>query len=135
VPAFGTLPTPFDASTVAAVADAHGVDATRLATLVRAHQSAIRSYASVSGWVYELRRAYPRDALVARRPAAFYLAVEPTVWPEFDRAVGVDVDDGDDDPASTPGPEAAALRALHDRVLRAAVDRPDDDRASMVVVR
>jgi hypothetical protein len=117
------LPTPFDEATLRAVAAATGVDAATLRRLVGAHQASLRRHASVAGWVYEVRRAYPLDALLARRPEAFYLAVEPTVWPEFESAIGA------------TGDELAALRKLHGRVLRSVIDAPDDDREPMVVVR
>jgi hypothetical protein len=117
------LPAPFDPAVAREVAAAHAVAPARLASLAAAHQAGVRRYTSVAGWLYELRRAFPRDPLVARRPEAFYLAVEPTVWPEFVTDVGADDD------------EAIALRALHDRTLRAVVDRPEDDRESMVVDR
>jgi hypothetical protein len=70
--------------------------------------------------VYEWRRAFGRDPVVARRPDALHLVVEPHVWAEY-----VDALDAGER-------EAAALRAVH---AAAVAERPVDDRDPMVVGR
>lgn len=126
------LPSPFDEETVLTVAAEYGIDRDRLARLLDGVQSTIARYSSVSGWVYELRTAFPEDPLVERTSEAHYLLVPPSVWVEFGEALGID-DDHD--------PALAALRAVHDRTYRRAVDDPretDDatqSRSPMVVAR
>lgn len=123
-----TLPAPFDAETVSTVAAASGCSPTRLATLVVDHQALVGRYTSVSGWVYELRGAFPTDPLVARTATAHYLLVAPSVWAEFAAALDVDPDGG----------AARALREVHDRTARATLQEefpPSEDRLAMVVVR
>jgi hypothetical protein len=114
---------PFDDALVRAVAADSGLAVERLRALLAAHRSTVGAYTSVPGWVYELRRAYPRDPLVARVGGAYYLAVEPTVWREFAPALGVDA--GDD--------AFEAVRRVHDRAFRAVATHPGDEREAMVV--
>jgi hypothetical protein len=116
-------PAPFDDALVDRVAADAGLPADRLRALLAAHQSAIGTYTSVSGWLYELRRAYPRDPLVTRTGGVSYLAVEPTVWPEFAPSLGVDPE----------GEAFAAVRRVHDRAFRAVATHPGDGREAMVV--
>ena len=113
----------FDPATVERVATGHEVAPKRLNNLLAAHQRLVRETpgaGGVAGLIYEWRRAFGRDPVVARDSGAFHLAVEPHVWREYAAAL------------DATGTEAAALRAVHGA---AATERPADDREPMVVWR
>jgi len=100
----------FDAAVVEAVADEHGVDADRLAELLRTHQSNVRGLPGVEDLVYEWRNHFHLDPMLARTDAAYYLALPKHVWDEFGDDLAVDDD------------ERAALIAVHDRQARSDAD-------------
>lgn len=117
------MSSPFDADRVADLATSHGVAPGRLSTLCAAHQRLVHETpgtGGVAGLIYEWRRAFGRDPVLARRGDAFHLAVEPHVWAEYVEAL------------DATGTEARALRAVH---ADAAVESPADDRDPMVVGR
>ncbi|MFB6218180.1 MAG: hypothetical protein ABEH77_03210 [Halobacteriaceae archaeon] len=106
----------FDPALVAAVAEDRAVPAADLEAALEAVQELVaghREVGGVDGLVYEWRKTYPRDPLVERTPDRYYLAVERRVWADFDRRLGLDRG------------VAEAVRAVHDRALRAAADPPD----------
>lgn len=118
---------PFDPALVERVAEEHGVDPAALAALVERHHAYAARVPGIDELVFEWRRAFPYDPVVARTADAYHLAVDASVWTEFATQLGLDDE------------ELAALRALHDRQARA---RADDDeptafggRAPMVLAR
>lgn len=128
----------FDDGVLARVARERDLPPDRLRELAARQQETVRGLPGVDDLVYEYRKAFARDPVAERRAAAYYLLVPGHVWPEFGDAL------------SLSEAELAALRALHDRQLRAAVgadptrsrtpsgtavgDR-DGDREPLVLVR
>lgn len=120
---------PFDEALIETVAVDRGRDAEALRGLVRRHQEQIRELPGVENLVYEWRTLLPSDPLVERRTDVYLLAVEPNVWPQFADALEVDAD------------ALAAIKAVHARHLRAAVDDERgqgtlaEEREAMIVTR
>jgi hypothetical protein len=98
--------TPFDPALVARVAAEHGFDAGVLAALVRRHHEYAARVPGIDELVFEWRRTFAYDPLVARTDDAYYLVVDSNIWTEF--ATQMRLDDN----------EIAALRALHNRQAR-----------------
>ncbi len=116
------LPPSLDDAAEGAAREA-GVESARVRELLVAHQRLVRETpgtGGVAGLIYEWRRAFGRDPVVARGADAFHLAVEPHVWDEYTDALGVS-------PA-----EARALRAAH---AAAHADVASNGRDPMVVGR
>jgi hypothetical protein len=109
---------PFDEALIETVAADRDRDTEALCGLVRRHQEQMRELPGVENLVYEWRQLLPSDPLVERRTDAYLLAVEPTVWPQFADALGVDTD------------ALAALKTVHAHHLRATVD---DDRGQRLL--
>ncbi|MGM0592624.1 MAG: hypothetical protein ACQETI_13560 [Halobacteriota archaeon] len=106
------------------VARDHQVDQTELRTLVARHQDLVADLPGVEDIVYEWRKTLPRNPLVERRRAAYYLLVDERIWREYARAL------------SFEGEELTAVEAVHRLTLRrVAADRLDDDRKPMVLLR
>jgi hypothetical protein len=100
---------PFAAVDRAAVAADHGLAGSDLdAALARVHE-AVADYPGIADLVYEYRRAFRVDPLVARHGDSYYLLVPAHVWPEF--ADAADLSDA----------ELAACEAVHARAFRASV--------------
>ncbi len=119
----GDATTGFDRADVNRAATANDVSPGKLRDLLEAHQRLVRETpgtGGVAGLLYEWRRAFGRDPVVARNRTAFHLAVEPHVWTEYTRALGTD---------ETAN---AALRAVHAATV---VETTADDREPMVVWR
>lgn len=123
---------PFDADDVASVADDAPVEvaADDVRAALRAHQRLVRDLRSVDGLVFEYRKEFAHDPVVARDEEAYYLRVPSRVWPEFGAALELDA------------AVLAALRAVHERTVTGVLDAddsgspvPDDDRDAMVLVR
>ena len=113
----------FDDDVLEAVAGEHDLSVESLRDLLVRHQELVRELPGVEDIVYEWRRTLPRNPLVERREAAYYLVVDDTVWTEYRDAL--DAESGDFE----------ALRAVHDRQLRRVATPPDDDRAAIVLTR
>jgi hypothetical protein len=102
-------------------ADSNGTELSD--ALVRV-QSTVREYPGVDDIVYEYRRAFQFDPLVARHGEAYYLLVPPHVWPEY--ATAADLSEH----------ELAACRRVHDRVFHAVIaDAETADYEPLVLVR
>lgn len=107
---------PFDPALLGRVAADHGLEPAALAALVERHHDYAARVPGIDELVFEWRRAFPYEPLVARTADAYHLAVEPSVWVEF--AAQLELEDG----------ELAALRALHGEQGRSrAAERGDSD--------
>lgn len=96
----------FDDGVVEAVAAETGVPLGTLRDLIRRHQRLIRENPGVDDLLYEWRKYYPYDPLVARTDRAFHVVLLERVWREFtDRLCVSDA-------------ERRALLAVHDRQAR-----------------
>lgn len=109
-----SLPAPFPPETVERVAAERGTTAAALADAVRGVQAVAERYVGVDGLVYEWRRAFPTDPLVARTEATYVLRVDADVWTDFGEHAGLDED------------ALACVRAVH----AAVAERYDDGDAS-----
>jgi hypothetical protein len=105
----------FDAAVVEAVVAGTEFGPADLRRLVRRHQEEMREFPGVDDLVYEWRKYYPYDPLVARTDRAFHVVLLAEVWDEF--ADRLDL---------TPA-EQEALMAAHDRQARAAAAERGDD--------
>lgn len=123
---------PFDAADVASVADdaPAEVAAADVRAALRAHQRLVRDLRSVDGLVFEYRKEFAHDPVVARDGEAYYLRVPSRVWPEFGTALELGA------------AVFAAVRAVHERTVAGVVDAddpgspvPEDARDAMVLVR
>lgn len=103
---------PFEASFPAIAAD-HGLASEELSAALDRLTAAVATYPGVHDLVYEYRRNFRLDPLVARHGPAYYLRVPPRVWAEF--ADRVELSES----------ELAACRAVHAAVLQATTE-PDD---------
>lgn len=103
-------PPPVLADHVPAVAAEAGVDGASLRALAGRLQASVADYPGVSDLVFEYRRAFSHDPLVARADGVYFLLVPPRVWPEFGAAL---------DASDT---ELAALEAVHGRAFDAGTD-------------
>ncbi|MDG5778127.1 hypothetical protein VB773_11535 [Haloarculaceae archaeon H-GB2-1] len=74
---------PFDDDLVAEVSTEVGCTEADLRDGLREQQALARSLPGVDNLVYEWRRHFDPDPLVARRDDAYYLVVPTTVWSEF----------------------------------------------------
>lgn len=113
----------FDDAIVADVAHERDLDPSALRALVRRHQEAVRSLPGADGLVYEWRKAFADDPLLERRPDAYFLALPGHVWPEFASTLDAD------------GEALAALRDVHERLVRRELGDVLDDREAMLLVR
>ncbi len=98
-----------------------GVDEATLRDALSAVQTAMEPLA-VADLVFEYRRAFETDPLVARHGDAYYLAVPPRVWAEFA------------DVLELAEPVVGACRAVHADRFRAVTGTPPDGRAPLVLV-
>ncbi|WP_313694616.1 hypothetical protein [Halorarum halobium] len=98
---------------VPAVAAERGLDGGTVRTAAARLHESVTTYPGVTDLVFEYRRSFSHDPLVAREGDVHYLLVPPRVWPEF----GAAIDGGD--------AELAALRALHERAFDAGTDVVD----------
>ncbi|WP_284013432.1 hypothetical protein [Halobaculum litoreum] len=96
------------AAHVGSVASDAAVDEAALGETLAGMQRDVRSYPGVADLVFEYRRAFEHDPLVAREGRAYYLLVPPRVWREF--AAGLDASAG----------VLAAAKVVHDRAFSAA---------------
>ena len=104
-----------------ALASVDGVSEPTLRDALAAVQTAMEPLA-VADIVFEYRRTFEPDPLVARHGDAYYLAVPPRVWPEF---AGV---------LEFAEPVVDACRTVHADCFRAVADDPTDDREPLVLV-
>ncbi len=104
-----------------ALASVDGVSEPTLRDALAAVQTAMEPLA-VADIVFEYRRTFEPDPLVARHGDAYYLAVPPRVWPEF---AGV---------LELAAPVVDACRTVHADCFRAVVDDPTNDREPLVLV-
>jgi hypothetical protein len=120
---------PFDATLVERVAADCGVEVGVLRDLAVRHQQGMRELPGVDNLVYEWRKYYPYDPIVARTERAFYAVVFAAVWDEFADRLGL------------TEPEQSALTELHDRQTRATLRKRGEDTgvlegaAALVVTR
>ena len=117
---------PFDDDVLGQVAAANDVEPDALKDAVADHQRTMRTNPGVENLVYEWRKQYD-EAVVARTPDLFVVAVAPTVWEEYGDYLDIDVD------------LFAALTAVHaEQTMRSddvsATEMPPD-RAPVVVGR
>ena len=112
----------FDADLVEGVARERSVSVGELRAALDRHQSTVGENPGADSLVYEWRRYHPGDPLVARTDDWYVCAVRPSIWTEFETALGVDL---------------AAVRAVHDRQARRLVDDPDrfEDNPAMLLAR
>lgn len=115
---------PFDDDLIDEVATEVGLTPPALRELVDRHQAAVRDTPGVDDLVYEWRRFYPYDPVIARTDTAYIVAPDETVWDEFATALDL------------PPTEREALMTVHARQARrrAAPDRLDGT-APMVLTR
>lgn len=116
----------FEDDVVSETVEETGVDPDRLRGVARSHQLTVRDLPGVEDIVYEWRRSLPKNPLVERRPEAYYLAVDATIWGEYGDALSLSSDDFD------------ALRTLHENQLAATLGAdavPDDGRLPLVLTR
>lgn len=97
---------PFAELDLSGVAAAHDLTTDALADALRRVQSSVREYPGVADLVFEYRRAFTVDPLVARHGDAYYLLVPPRVWPEYATAASLSED------------ERTACRVVHERAFR-----------------
>lgn len=110
------LPAAFDAALVAAVAAEHDLSSQTLAELLSRVQSYLAGFPGIEDLVYEWKRAFAYDPVVARNDERYVVVLLPYVWEEL--AGQLDL----------PGDELDALRAVHERQARAEFDaRGADD--------
>ncbi|SDM22873.1 hypothetical protein SAMN04487949_1351 [Halogranum gelatinilyticum] len=113
----------FEGTVIETVARERGLAVTDLRELVRRHQQSVRDLPGVDNLVYEWRKAFATDPLVERRGDSYFLAVPGHVWPEFGSALSL----------STA--ELNALRAVHDRQLRARLGDEAGDSDAIILTR
>lgn len=100
----------FDDAVVDAAAAEVDCTPDALRDLVRRHQLLVRENPGVDDLLYEWRKYYPYDPLVARTDRAFHVVLRDRVWTEFtDRLALSDA-------------EREALLAVHERQARAEAD-------------
>lgn len=90
-------------------ADEHELSPATLADALARIGESVRDYPGIHDLVYEYRRAFRFDPLVARHGDAYYCCVPPRVWPEF--ADAADLSDA----------ERTACLAVHDRIVHRVV--------------
>lgn len=81
-----------------------------LRELVRRHQALVRETPGVDDLLYEWRKYYPYDPLVARTDRAFHVVLRDRVWTEFTDRLGLS------------SAERRALLAVHERQAHAEAD-------------
>jgi len=119
----------FETEVIEAVATESDCSADDVRVLVRRHQQGMREFPGVDDLLYEWKKYYPYDPVVARTDRFVHVVLFPEVWDEF--ADRLDLTDA----------EQEALMAVHDRQARAAATaRGDDtdvfaDAAPLVVTR
>jgi len=119
----------FDADVIEAVAAEADLEPAAVRAVVRRHQEGMRESPGVDNLVYEWRKYYPYDPLVARTDRACHVVLLAEVWDEFA------------DRLDLSAAEQEALMAVHDRQARAdAVERGEDtevfdDAAPLLVSR
>ncbi|MFB6171818.1 MAG: hypothetical protein ABEJ23_04740 [Haloarculaceae archaeon] len=114
----------FDDAVVEAAADDLARSPAALRELVRRHQELVRETPGVADLLYEWRRYYPDDPLVARTDRAAVVLLHDRVWSEFTDRLALDERD------------RRALLAVHERQARAEVgDDALTDGAPMVLTR
>lgn len=101
------LPAAFDRETVATVAAEYDRDADALAALVARAQSYLAGFPGIEDLIYEWKRTFAYDPVVARDETRYIVVLLPHVWTEL--ADQLDISAG----------ELDALRAVHDRQSRA----------------
>lgn len=113
----------FDEAAVDCVAREFDASIESVWSLVRRHQELVRRLPGVDNIVYEWRNAFETDPVVERTVDAYYLAVAPSVWPEYVSAL------------SLTDEEAALLRAVHRRQLERGVSGETEATEAMVLTR
>lgn len=115
----------FDDEVVEAAAAEVDCSPDALRDLVRRHQALVRETPGVDDLLYEWRKYYPSDPLVARTDRAFHVVLRDRVWTEFTDRL-----------ALSPA-ERRALLAVHERQARAEADDGGvlDGGAPMVLTR
>lgn len=73
----------FDADLLEEVADERPVSRGELVDALERLQATAERHIGVDGLVYDWRNAFETDPVLARRPAAYELMVEPRVWRDF----------------------------------------------------
>ncbi len=126
-PEASRVPDPLATVDLAAVADSHGIGHESLRQTLIRMQTDVRSYPGIADIVYEYRRAFPRDPLVARVEDCYYLLVPSNVWPEFAAALGID-------DATLAALKTVHARAFDDSAAAGPEARPDNDREPLLLV-
>ncbi len=104
---------PFAAVDTAAVSQSVDLSPETLTAALARVQESVRGLPSVPDVVYEYRRAFRTDPLVAHHGDAYYLRVPSRVWPEFA------------DAAELSATELDACRTVHEAAFHAVVTEHD----------
>ncbi|MFB6127077.1 MAG: hypothetical protein ABEJ79_07280 [Halolamina sp.] len=124
---------PFAAADVAAVATERDVPADAVRGGLAEQQRLARRHRDVDGLVFEYRKEFREDPVLARDDDVYYLAVPSRVWPEF--AAGLEASEDVVAAVRTVHQRAVVDRLGGDRGDGASDDGADDDREAMVLTR